>query len=106
MYSDHRVQADEHAVTIRGYSLFGGTRILAYSDVDSVTEFGFGAAGRWRLIGAGFNSPRRWFAWDPGRRSKSVGFAFDVGRFWVPTVTPDDPAAFREVVAARVPVSS
>lgn len=101
MYNDTRLSADEQGVVIRGYGVFGGTKHLAYTDVDSVTEFVFGAAGRWRLIGAGFNSPRRWFSWDPGRRSKSVGFAFDVGGFWIPTVTPDDPAAFRDELAKR-----
>jgi hypothetical protein len=106
VYSDPRLSADEEGILIRGYGVFGGTKRLVYADIGSVTEFPIGRAGRWRLIGAGFNSPRRWFSWDPARRSKTVGFAFDVGRFWIPTVTPDDPAAFRAIVALHTTVST
>jgi hypothetical protein len=101
MYNGTSVTVDDDGVTIRGYGFFGSEKRVAFTNIQSVTEFDLGWMGRWRLIGAGFNAPRRWFSWDSQRKTKSIGFAFDVGRFWIPTVTPDDPAAFREELSTR-----
>ena len=99
-YDDPTVSVAEDAVVLRRYSLFGRSRTIRFDEIRSVDERAIGRLERWRVAGAGPGTPwRSWYGWDSGRRSKSTAFVLDVGRFWRPTVTPDEPASFSASLA-------
>lgn len=95
-YEDSTVTIGDPSITIRRYGMLGSKRVIPFDDVASVTKSSLGSMGRWRLAGAGPGTGwRNWYGWDNARRTKDTAYAFDVGGFWRPTVTPDDPVAFR-----------
>jgi len=99
-YEDGTVAVNGDGVSIKRYGTFGSVRTLRFDDIVKVTVVRLGSAGKWRLVGAGPGGGwRNWYGWDRGRRSKEIAYVFDVGRFWRPTVTPDDPEAFSAALA-------
>jgi hypothetical protein len=106
-YEDGTVMVDGDGVTIRRYGTFGSVRTLWFDDIAEVTVRRLGSAGKWRLVGAGPGGGwRNWYGWDGTRRSKGAAFVFDVGRFWRPTVTPDDPESFSAALLPNIRIDS
>lgn len=104
-YQDTTLSVDDDSITIAKYGMFGSTRTIAFSDISQVTSSRIGTLGRWRLAGAGPGSgTRNWYGWDNRRRFKDTAYALDIGRFWRPTVTPDDPNAFRAALPPTLEV--
>ena len=104
-YREATVSVDSDGITIRRYGFFGSPRTIPFGDVVAMTESRLGSLGRWRLVGAGpGGGSRNWYGWDSGRRSKKVAYALDVGRFWRPTITPDDPESFRTSLPSSVEI--
>ena len=93
-YSDKYLSIDGGVLTIRWYFFPAGTKRITLSDVHSCEEHTMSGlmSGKSRIWGG---SPTHWFNLDPARPSKSAMFALDVGGGTKPSLTPDDPDAFR-----------
>ena len=95
-YEDATLSVDDDSITIARYGMLGSTRTIPFGAISQVTSSAISTLGKWRLAGAGpGGGARNWYGWDSSRRFKDTAFSFDVNRFWRPTVTPDDPDAFR-----------
>lgn len=104
-YEDATVSVDNGGITIKRYGIFGSHRPIPFDTITTVTETRLGSFGRWRLVGAGpGGGSRNWYAWDGRRKSKETAYSFAVGRFWRPTVTPDDPDLFRSALPQSVDI--
>jgi hypothetical protein len=96
VYEDTTVSVNNDGITIKRYGVFGSHRSIRFDTITMVTERPLSSLGRWRLVGAGpGGGSRNWYGWDGGRKSKETAYSFDVGRFWRPTITPNDPQLFR-----------
>ena len=82
-------------VVIKHYTWLRRPRRIPRTDIRHIDTFETGLlSGRYRLVGISPLRPRNWFSWERGRSDRSsVAVALDVGRFFHPTVTPDDPNA-------------
>ena len=104
-YEDTTVSVDDLGITIKRYGMFGAERRIPFDSLTVVIEKHLGPIGKWRLVGAGpGGGDRNWYGWDRARKSKEVAFSFGVGRFWRPTVTPDDPESFRSALLPTVDI--
>jgi hypothetical protein len=93
-YDDHTITVDDNAVVIKHYTWLRRPRRIPRTDIRHIDAFETGLlSGRYRLVGISPLRPRNWFSWERGRSRSSVAVAIDVGRFFHPTVTPDDPNA-------------
>jgi len=76
-----------------------GSRRIRLSDVREAIERPLSfTRGSWRLWGSG--DFRHWWNLDTSRPSKSERFELITGRWVIPTVTPDDAAAFADALRA------
>ncbi|MBV8065696.1 MAG: hypothetical protein JOY72_02960 [Actinobacteria bacterium] len=104
-YRDPLLEIDAGELTIRRYYGVGSRRIpldTIREAVERPLSFRFGS---WRIWGSG--DFRHWWNLDPSRPSKPERFELVTGRWVIPTVTPDDPAAFADALrAAGVAVRS
>jgi hypothetical protein len=99
-YQDRWITCTADGIEIRGYYIPWGTKRIRYDAIRSVTRVNMGAiTGRARLWGT-FDL-RYWASLDPGRARKRVGLVFDVGGRVKPFITPDDPQAVLDVIAAH-----
>jgi len=102
-YEDTSVQADDRGITIARYGVTRAAKQIPYAEVLSATVRDIGRTdGRWRLIGAGPRRIRSWYNWDRSRRTKTRAVELDTGRFFRPTVTPDDTDAFVLAISDHV----
>jgi len=105
-YEDSTVSIDHDRITIKRYGIFGAHRSIELDDIITVTEKRLGSFGRWRLVGVGpGGGSRNWYGWDGSRKSKESAYSFDVGRFWRPTITPDDPKLFLAALPPTVNIN-
>jgi hypothetical protein len=94
-YEDTTVSVDGDGITIKRYGMLGSPRTMSFDAITTVTAKSLGSFGRWRLVGSGpGGGSRNWYGWDRDRQTKEKAYSLDVGRFWRPTVTPDDPESF------------
>lgn len=104
-YEDTTISIDGGGITINRYGIFGSPRTIPFDAITTVTISRLGSFGRWRLVGWGPGSGNRnWYGWDRTRRTKEAAYSFDTGRFWRPTVTPDDPELFLAALPATLEV--
>lgn len=100
LYEDPTVAVTPDHVVLKRYTLFGRQKSIRIDGIRTMDQRPIGRLERWRVAGAGPGTPwRSWYGWDAGRRTKTTAFVLDLGRFWRPTVTPDDPIGF----AANMP---
>ena len=100
MYEDKSLSADNTGITIHRYGLFPTTKRIPFTSIRSATPIDMGIAGRWRVVGTGFN--RNWYNWDVSRHTKTRAIVIDTGAFIRPTVTPEDPEAFTTAISGQV----
>jgi hypothetical protein len=104
-YEDTTVSIDGDGITINRYGIFGSARRMPFDTITTVTMSRLGSLGRWRLVGWGPGSgSRNWYGWDRTRRTKEVAYSLNTGRFWRPTVTPDDPESFLAALPSTLDV--
>jgi hypothetical protein len=97
-YEDRRITSTSTSIVIRGYYFpMGRAKVVSYDQIRGVAELSLGRlSGKGRVWGTA--NPRVWANLDPRRPHKSTGFVLDIGKSVRPFVTPDDPAAFRQVL--------
>lgn len=109
-YEDRRITSTSTRIVIRGYYFpTGRPKVVPYARIRGVAELSLGRlSGKGRIWGTA--NPRVWANLDPGRPRKSTGFVLDIGKSVRPFLTPDDPAAFRQVLEQHglsiIPASS
>lgn len=109
-YEDRRITSTSTGIVIRRYYFpTGWHKVVPYARIRGVAELSLGRlSGKGRIWGTA--NPRLWANLDPGRPRKSTGFILDVGKSVRPFLTPDDPAAFRQVLEQHglsiIPASS
>jgi hypothetical protein len=104
-YEDSTISINNDGITIKRYGVLGSHRSIEFDTIMTVTEKRLGSLGRWRLVGVGpGGGSRNWYGWDGNRKSKETAFSIDVGRFWRPTVTPDNPESFLAALPQTVKV--
>lgn len=100
LYADRWITCDDDGIAVRAYYFPWGTKRIAYRDVRAVRTVAMSSLrGRARLWGT--SNPRYWASLDPRRPGKTQAVVLDLGRRVRPFLSPDDPAAFVAVVAAR-----
>lgn len=103
LYEDDTVLLDTDGVSIKNYRKRGDTKQIGYSRIEHVEVFEMGFwSGRHRLIGISAGRPRNWFPLERNRQAKHIAVALDVGRWILPTFTPDDPTAVAAILNERV----
>jgi hypothetical protein len=97
-YEDRWITSTSTSIVIRGYYFpTGRPKVVSYARVRGVAELSLGRlSGKGRIWGTA--NPRLWANLDPGRPRKTTGFVLDIGKSVRPFVTPDNPAAFRQVL--------
>ena len=104
-YEDATASVNNDGITIKRYGILGSAKFIPFDTIDRVTETRLGSLGRWRPVGVGpGGGTRNWYGWDGSRKSKQTAFSFDIGRFWRPTVTPDDPESLLAALPHTVTV--
>ncbi|WP_042372063.1 hypothetical protein [Streptacidiphilus neutrinimicus] len=100
-YDDGAIVCDDQGLAIRRYYPWGTKRIpyAAVRSVETLPLTGANAVRRWRIWGSG--DFLHWWNLDPHRPQKDTALVLDVGRRIRPTITPDDPAAVTQLLAAR-----
>ena len=100
-YDDGRVACDDKEVRLRGYYFPWGTKRIAYTAIHSYTRRPMGRLrGQLRIWGSG--DLVHWYNLDPKRTTKDTAFELRTRSRIRPVVTPDDPDAFENVLAAHV----
>jgi hypothetical protein len=99
-YDDGRIVCTDSELVIGWYYLWGAKRI-PYARIRSVDQR---RVARWRIWGSG--DFVHWWNLDRRRPTKETALVLDVGGRIRPTITPDDPDAVAQVLAAHgVPIS-
>jgi hypothetical protein len=100
LYDDGRVACDDTVLILRRYYPWGAKGIQ-YGSIRSVKRRPLTRVrGKWRIWGSG--DFKHWWNLDPGRPHKAVALEIDVGRWIVPTITPDDPNAVERILAEHL----
>jgi hypothetical protein len=103
LYRDQYITCTETGIDVRWYYLWGAKHI-PYSHVHSAEIITLSLArGKYRIWGT--VNPRYWASLDPGRPGKEKGVVLDLGRAVRPLLTPDDVAAFTQVLLDRTDLS-
>jgi hypothetical protein len=99
LYDDGRVACDDTALIIRRYYPWGAKRV-PYASIRSFRRRQLGPVrGKWRIWGSG--DLKHWWNFDWGRRHKTSGLEIDLGRWIIPTITPDDVDAVERVLGEK-----
>ena len=90
LYDDGAVCLDSEGLTIRRYFPWGGSKRIAYRDIESIRRRNLRAlTGKWRLWGSG--DLVHWWSLDLQRPRRREVFEIDTGNHWIATITPADP---------------
>ena len=82
LYSDPLVTISDEGIRVRGYYMIGGTKGVAWRDIESVRALLPTLwSGRWRLSGTG--TFRTWFASDFGRPARQTIFIMKLRTQWI-----------------------
>ena len=101
LYDDGRVACDDRGVRLRAYYFPWGTKRIPFAAIQAYVRRPMGRlSGQLRIWGSG--DLVHWYNLDPKRPGKETAFELQTGAWVRPVVTPDDPDAFEEVLAARV----
>ncbi len=104
-YRDDRIECTDTAIRVSWYYFPFGTKTIPYSSIRSLERFPLSTTrGKWRIWGSG--DLKHWLNLDGKRPEKSTGFILDVGKHVIPTVTPDDPDTFEQVVRDHLQTGS
>jgi hypothetical protein len=102
-YQDRTIRADDREIALRWYFFPFGTKRIAWDRIVEVREHDMGTGitgGRWRIWGSG--DLVHWLPLDMRRPKKRQMFIFFLqGSHARPCVTPDDPQAFRALLANK-----
>ncbi len=106
LYRDRWIECTTKAVIIRGYYFpFGTKKTIPYERIREVRVVPMGPfTGQGRIWGSG--DLKHWAHIDTKRPRKRTALLLDVGSFFVPVITPDDPAKVKEIIEARVPTAT
>ena len=100
LYDDGGIACDDHALTIRRYYPWGGSKKIPYAAIRSVERRPLTVtSGKWRIWGSG--DLVHWWNLDKARPKKQAALVLDVGRRILPSITPDDPDAVEGILAAH-----
>jgi hypothetical protein len=102
VYRDRWIECTADALIIRGYYFpFGTKKTIPYERIREVRAVPMGPfTGQGRIWGSG--DFKHWAHIDTKRPRKRTALLLDVGSFFVPVITPDDPARVKEIIEARV----
>ncbi|WP_212745916.1 hypothetical protein [Sinomonas susongensis] len=101
-YEDGMIRCAGGELTIRRYYPWGAKRIR-YTAIRGVKQLPLTGANRirkWRIWGSG--DFLHWWNLDPRRPRKQIALVIDLGRHVRPTITPDDPIAVEQILAAHI----
>jgi hypothetical protein len=98
LYDDGTIVCTKSELVIGRYYLWGAKRI-PYKRIRSVERLPPLRVRRWRIWGSG--DFVHWWNLDRRRPSKDTALVLDVGTRIRPTITPDDPDAVEQVLAAH-----
>jgi hypothetical protein len=98
-YDDGKVVCTDQELIIRHYYFPVGAKHIPYSAIREARRVRLGTMGRWRIHGSG--DLIHWFNFDVRRPRKDSALVVHLDGPVRPVVTPDDPDAMAEALAAR-----